>query len=67
MPAIVPSESPIRPRAASNPSSTPQVFPGLFKAYDIRGIVDTLLTAEAVRAIGLSLGTEGRRGVSPSA
>src|SRR5690606_22118563 len=31
--------------------------PEIFKAYDIRGIVDTLLTADAVRAIGHALGT----------
>jgi phosphomannomutase/phosphoglucomutase len=30
----------------------------IFKAYDIRGIVDKTLTAEAVRAIGHALGSE---------
>ncbi|ENO95459.1 phosphomannomutase, partial [Thauera phenylacetica B4P] len=30
----------------------------LFKAYDIRGIVDTVLTPAAVRAIGHALGSE---------
>ena len=29
----------------------------IFKAYDIRGVVDDTLTVEAVRAIGLALGT----------
>jgi phosphomannomutase/phosphoglucomutase len=38
--------------------------PGLFKAYDIRGVVDRTLTTEAVRAIGAALGSEGgARGV----
>ena len=30
----------------------------IFKAYDIRGIVDRTLTADAVRAIGHALGSE---------
>src|SRR6185436_10017113 len=41
--------------------------PEIFKAYDIRGIVDRTLTVEAVEAIGHSIGTEaqsrGRRAV----
>jgi phosphomannomutase/phosphoglucomutase len=32
----------------------------IFKAYDIRGIVDRTLTADAVRAIGQALGSEAR-------
>ncbi|MDD3354426.1 phosphomannomutase/phosphoglucomutase [Zoogloea sp.] len=32
--------------------------PEIFKAYDIRGIVDKTLTAEAVQAIGHALGSE---------
>ena len=32
--------------------------PEIFKAYDIRGIVDKSLTVETVRAIGQALGTE---------
>ena len=32
----------------------------IFKAYDIRGIVDQSLTAEAVRAIGHAIGSEAR-------
>ena len=32
--------------------------PEIFKAYDIRGIVDTVLTPDAVRAIGHALGSE---------
>ena len=43
---------------------TTALDPGIFKAYDIRGVVDRTLTAEAVRAIGAALGSEGRaRGV----
>ena len=38
-----------------------QIDPGIFKAYDIRGIVDRTLTVEAVHAIGLALGTLARR------
>jgi phosphomannomutase/phosphoglucomutase len=34
------------------------VDPGIFKAYDIRGVVDRTLTVEAVRAIGAALGSE---------
>ncbi|MDQ8020902.1 MAG: phosphomannomutase/phosphoglucomutase [Moraxellaceae bacterium] len=34
------------------------VAPEIFKAYDIRGIVDRSLTTEAVRLIGCALGTE---------
>jgi len=33
--------------------------PSLFKAYDIRGVVDRTLTVEAVRAIGAAIGSEG--------
>ena len=56
----------------SNPSNagTPQAAAGaaidqaLFKAYDIRGVVDRNLTVAAVRAIGAALGSEGlERGV----
>ena len=35
-----------------------QVSPSLFKAYDIRGVVDTALTPEAVRVIGAAFGSE---------
>ena len=34
--------------------------PEIFKAYDIRGIVDRTLTVEAVEAIGHSIGTEAQ-------
>jgi phosphomannomutase / phosphoglucomutase len=37
------------------------VAPEIFKAYDIRGIVDRTLTEAAAEAIGRALGTLGRR------
>ncbi len=36
------------------------ISPSIFKAYDIRGVVDDTLTEEAVRAIGLALGARAR-------
>ncbi len=42
----------------------PSIAPEIFKAYDIRGIVDQSLTVAAVRAIGQAIGSEARdRGV----
>ncbi|MGD8593356.1 MAG: phosphomannomutase/phosphoglucomutase [Gammaproteobacteria bacterium] len=38
--------------------SAPSIDPTIFKAYDIRGIVDKSLTEEAVYHIGLALGSE---------
>ena len=41
-----------------------QIDPVIFKAYDIRGVVDQTLTTAGVRAIGLALGTQARsRGI----
>ena len=41
------------------------IDPGIFKAYDIRGVVARNLTPDAVRAIGTALGSEAiDRGVS---
>ncbi len=37
------------------------VAPEIFKAYDIRGIVDRTLTEEAAEAVGRALGTLGKR------
>jgi phosphomannomutase/phosphoglucomutase len=36
------------------------IAPEIFKAYDIRGIVDQSLTADAVRTIGRAIGSEAR-------
>ena len=33
-----------------------QIDPSIFKAYDIRGVVDKTLTVEAARAVGQALG-----------
>lgn len=38
----------------------PQLPASIFKAYDIRGIVDDTLTPDVVRAVGLGLGTLAR-------
>ncbi|MBX3590971.1 MAG: phosphomannomutase/phosphoglucomutase [Burkholderiaceae bacterium] len=40
---------------------TATISPSIFKAYDIRGVVDDTLTVDAVRAIGLALGTAARK------
>ncbi|MCD6681059.1 MAG: phosphomannomutase/phosphoglucomutase [Burkholderiaceae bacterium] len=37
-----------------------RISPSIFKAYDIRGIVDDTLTVDVVRAIGLALGAQAR-------
>jgi len=42
------------------PSTSNRIDASLFKAYDIRGVVDASLTREAARAIGAALGSEGR-------
>jgi len=47
----------------SNPTPAPAagaIDRGLFKAYDIRGIVDSNLTRDAARAIGAALGSEAQ-------
>jgi phosphomannomutase/phosphoglucomutase len=44
--------------------SQPTVSASIFKAYDIRGVVETALTPDAVRAIGRALGSEAvERGI----
>jgi phosphomannomutase/phosphoglucomutase len=41
-----------------------QIDPSIFKAYDVRGVVDRTLTEEAARAIGAAFGSEAvTRGV----
>jgi len=42
----------------SIPASAPSLDPTIFKAYDIRGIVDKTLTEEAVYWIGRAIGSE---------
>jgi len=34
------------------------ISPSIFKAYDIRGIVEKDLTPEAVKLIGMAIGSE---------
>ena len=52
-------------RPTDSDGAAPAVSAGIFKAYDIRGIVDDTLTEEAVRAIGLVLGARAKQeGVS---
>lgn len=41
-----------------SPSKVPSIDPSIFKAYDIRGIVDQTLTEEAVYWIGRAIGSE---------
>ena len=49
------------------PCKTIKISPLIFKAYDIRGIVEDELTPDVVKAIGLAIGSEsidkGERGV----
>ncbi|HVL59103.1 MAG TPA: phosphomannomutase/phosphoglucomutase [Burkholderiaceae bacterium] len=42
------------------PSTSQPVSPSIFKAYDVRGIVDDTLTEPAVRSIGAALGEQAR-------
>jgi len=42
------------------PSASNRIDANLFKAYDIRGIVERNLTREAARSIGAALGSEAR-------
>ena len=44
--------------SSSASTSITRVDPSIFKAYDIRGIVDRTLTGAAARAIGAALGSE---------
>lgn len=44
--------------AIHNPQST--ISPTIFRAYDIRGIVDETLTPEIVRTLGLAIGSEAQ-------
>ena len=43
---------------SSSPQQRPAPAPEIFKAYDIRGIVDRTLTVEAVEQIGQAIGSE---------
>ena len=43
----------------------PAIAPEIFKAYDIRGVVDRSLTAEAVEQVGRAFGTEALAAGTP--
>src|SRR3979490_2998542 len=64
MPATTPSSRhrrfPTHPPLLRETRMT-SIAPEIFKAYDIRGIVDRTLTEEAAEAIGRGLGTLGAR------
>ena len=42
----------------SNQTQSNKINPSIFRAYDIRGIVDETLTAESVKLIGQAIGSE---------
>ncbi|MGB7182313.1 MAG: phosphomannomutase/phosphoglucomutase, partial [Burkholderiaceae bacterium] len=43
-----------------NTAAAPELSAGIFKAYDIRGVVDDTLTEEAVRLVGCALAVKAR-------
>jgi phosphomannomutase/phosphoglucomutase len=55
------------PTSVPNPSTRFSIDAGLFKAYDIRGVVGRSLTSEAARAIGAALGSEALAQAKPGA
>ena len=55
------SRDSVSARSSETGRTAPSVSPAIFKAYDIRGIVDDTLTEDAVRAIGLVLGARARQ------
>ena len=58
--------SPAPSPSAPSDAAASAVSAGIFKAYDIRGIVDKTLTEAAVRSIGLVLGARAREAGVPS-
>ena len=59
---IDPAEPALGEALAESPPATVEAMPGLadtvFRAYDIRGVVDDTLTADGVRRLGRAIGTE---------
>jgi phosphomannomutase / phosphoglucomutase len=49
------------PKSDAAVAAAPSLPPEIFKAYDIRGIVDKTLTADIVERIGQALGSEARK------
>jgi len=56
----MPTEA-VDPRTGALSCMKPAIDPTIFKAYDVRGIVDRTLTQEAARLIGAALGSEAVR------
>jgi len=54
---VAPAETPTTPPPASDVSDT-SISQGIFRAYDIRGVVDKDLTVEGVNKIGQAIGSE---------
>ncbi|GLQ97729.1 hypothetical protein GCM10007863_21490 [Dyella mobilis] len=55
-----PAPEPVKPvvRPAPKPAPAPvQIDPAIFRAYDVRGVVGTSLTAEVAKLLGQSIGT----------
>lgn len=59
-PEEVPARAPPPPAEPAAPArkTPPEIAESLFRAYDIRGIVDDTLTREAARLIGRAIGSE---------
>ncbi|MEX2326474.1 MAG: phosphomannomutase/phosphoglucomutase, partial [Pseudomonadales bacterium] len=51
-------EEPSKPDAESVPTQDDPALAEIFRAYDIRGIVDQTLTPAVIKKIGLAIGTE---------
>lgn len=54
-PSKAPEAAPVKPAPPAAP--TINVDPGIFRAYDVRGVVGSSLTKEVARALGQSIGT----------
>ncbi len=58
-PAKEPAKEPSKEQSAI-PTHTPRTPPELFRAYDIRGVVDHALTVEGMLEIGRAIGSEAQ-------
>jgi phosphomannomutase/phosphoglucomutase len=57
-PEVAPVPLPAEPLAAASDSPAAVIAAGIFRSYDIRGVVGETLTVDAVRLIGLAFGAE---------
>jgi phosphomannomutase/phosphoglucomutase len=57
---ILESTTTAAPPAETPPREFPPISPGIFRAYDIRGIVGQDLTTDAVYQIGIAIGSEAQ-------